>query len=185
MLNRDLSRCSWVDVSIDVQRDYHDNEWCVPVYDDNKLFEMLILESYQAGLSWLTVLKKREAFRSAFDNFDPIKISTYSDDKIQELLKNENIIRSELKIKSTITNSKAFLEIQREFASFSNYLWGFTNNKIIKMKGELTPTKTELSDKISKDMKKRGMKFLGSVTVYSYLQAIGVINCHETNCFKY
>ncbi len=185
MARKNLRRCLWVDPNFDLQREYHDNEWGVAVFDDQLLFEMLVLESFQAGLSWAIILKKREAFRTAFDGFDAVKISNYGEEKVEELLKNEKIVRSKAKINATISNAKIFLDIKKEFGSFSNYLWGFTDHKVIKNVDDNIPTKTELSDKISKDMKKRGIKFMGSVTVYSYLQAIGIVNNHETWCYKY
>ena len=180
-----MRRCHWVDEKSEIYKKYHDTEWGVPKYDDRDLFELLILESFQAGLSWLTVLKKREAFRIAYDNFDVQKVSNYNQDKIDELLKNEKIIRSKNKILASINNAKIFIEIQKEYGSFGNYIWGFTNNKIIKNTDDKLPVSTELSDKISKDLKKRGMKYVGTVIVYSYLQAIGVVNDHEMGCFKY
>lgn len=180
-----MKRCFWVDEKSEIYVKYHDEEWGVPKYDDKELFELLILESFQAGLSWITVLKKREAFRLAFDNFDVKKVSQYKQEKIEQLLQNKDIIRSKNKIVSAINNAKIFLEIQKEYGSFSNYIWGFTNNKIIKnTTGELIIS-TELSDKISKDLKKRGMKYVGTVIIYSYLQAIGVVDDHEKDCFKY
>lgn len=185
MDKNNITRCRWADVTSDIYLDYHDNEWGVPVYDDNKLFEMFLLETFQAGLSWITILKKREAFRLAFDDFDVVKITAYDDSKVQELLLNKNIIRNRLKINAAITNSKILLDIQKEFGTFSDYLWGFTNHRIIKNIDDNVKTRTELSDKISKDMQKRGMKFAGSVTIYSYLQAIGIVNDHETTCFRY
>ena len=177
-----MQRCHWVDVKSEIYVKYHDEEWGVPKHDDKELFELLILESFQAGLSWITVLKKREAFRAAFDNFNVNKVANYTDSKIEELLKNEKIIRSRGKINAAIGNAKIFLEIQKEFGSFSNYIWGFTNNKIITNTG--FPVSSPLSDKISNDLKKRGMKYVGTVIIYSYLQAIGVINDHEKGCFK-
>lgn len=185
MSTKSLRRCMWVDPNFDLQREYHDNEWGVPVYDDKLLFEMLVLESFQAGISWVIILKKREAFRAALDNFDPVKISQYGEEKIQELLKNEKIVRSRAKINATISNAQIFLKVQKEFGSFANYLWGFTDHKIIKNMDDNIPTRTELSDRISKDMKKRGIKFMGSVTVYSYLAAVGIVNIHETRCYRY
>lgn len=180
-----MKRCFWVDEKSEIYVKYHDEEWGVPKYDDQELFELLILESFQAGLSWITVLKKREAFRIAFDNFDVNKVSQYQEEKINELLQNKDIIRSKNKIVSAINNAKIFIEIQKEYGSFSNYIWGFTDNKIIKnITGELIVS-TELSDKISKDLKKRGMKYVGTVIIYSYLQAIGVVDDHEKDCFKY
>ncbi len=180
-----MKRCFWVDEKSEIYVKYHDEEWGVPKYDDRDLFELLILESFQAGLSWITVLKKREAFRKAFDNFDVVKVANYDDKKVEELLSNEGIIRSRGKIRASINNAKIFIEIQKEYGSFSNYIWGFTDNKVIKLKSDTLPVSTPLSDKISKDLKKRGMKYVGTVIVYSYLQAIGVVDDHEKGCFKY
>ncbi len=180
-----MKRCSWVDEKSEIYVKYHDEEWGVPKYDDRDLFELLILESFQAGLSWLTVLKKREAFKEAFDNFDVKKVANYGEEKINELLKNEKIIRSKNKIQSAIGNAKIFMQIQKEYGSFSNYIWGFTNNKVVKKDYDKLPASTELSDTISKDLKKRGMKYVGTVIVYSYLQAIGIVDDHEKGCFRY
>lgn len=180
-----MKRCRWVDEKSEIYKKYHDEEWGVPKYDDRDLFELLILESFQAGLSWITVLKKREAFRAAYDNFDVQKVANYSQPKIDELLKNEKIIRSKNKIVSSINNAKIFIEIQKEYGSFSNYIWGFTKNKIIKNTDDNFPVSTPLSDKISKDLRKRGMKYVGTVIIYSYLQAIGIVDDHEKNCFRY
>ncbi len=180
-----MKRCFWVDEKSEIYVKYHDEEWGVPKYNDRELFELLVLEGFQAGLSWLTVLKKREAFKKAFDNFNVIKISNYSSEKIEELLKNSNIIRSRRKIESAILNAKIFIEIQKEFGSFSNYIWSFTDGNVIKNTSTEIPVSTPLSDKISKDLKKRGMKYVGTVIIYSYLQAIGVVNDHEIECFKY
>ena len=180
-----MKRCFWVDEKSEIYVKYHDEEWGVPKYDDRELFELLILESFQAGLSWITVLKKREAFREAFDNFDVKKVASYKENKIEELLGNEKIIRSSGKIEAAINNAKIFMEIQKEFGSFSNYIWSFTDNKVIKRKSKALPASTPLSDKISKDLKKRGMKYTGTVIIYSYLQAIGVVDDHDMECFKY
>ena len=180
-----MKRCFWVDEKSEIYVKYHDEEWGVPKYDDGELFELLILEAFQAGLSWITVLKKREAFRDAFDGFDVKKIAEYKEDKIQELLSNEKIIRSRGKIEAAINNARIFIEIQNEFGSFSNYIWGFTENKVIKRTAAILPASTPLSDKISKDLKKRGMKYTGSVIIYSYLQAIGIVDDHDETCFKY
>ena len=180
-----MKRCFWVDEKSEIYVKYHDEEWGVPKYDDKELFELLILESFQAGLSWLTVLKKREAFRIAFDNFEIDKVVNYNDVKITELMNNHEIIRCKNKIKSAINNAKIFKSIQDEFGSFSNYIWGFTDNKIIKNTSGKIIVSSPLSDKISKDLKKRGMKYVGTVIIYSYLQAIGVINDHDKGCFKY
>lgn len=180
-----MKRCFWVDEKSEIYIKYHDEEWGVPKYDDKELFELLVLEGFQAGLSWITVLKKREAFRLAFDNFDVVKVSEYKEEKIEEFLKNPNIIRSRRKIESAILNAKIFIQIQKEYGSFSDYIWSFTEGKIIKNTLNTIPVSTPLSDNISKDLKKRGMKYVGTVIVYSYLQAIGVVNDHEPSCFKY
>lgn len=180
-----MKRCTWTDENSQIYKDYHDNEWGVPKYDDRELFELLILEGFQAGLSWLTVLKKREAFRMAFDNFDVQKVANYNQHKIDKLLQNEGIIRSRSKINSAILNAKIFINIQKEYGSFSKYIWSFTDGKIIKNKDDKFNVSTPLSDKISKDLKKRGMKYVGTVIIYSYLQSIGIVNDHETTCFKY
>ncbi|CAM1363940.1 DNA-3-methyladenine glycosylase I [Tenacibaculum sediminilitoris] len=180
-------RCFWVN-NDPLYIKYHDNEWGVPVYDDDKLFEFLILETFQAGLSWITILKKRENFRKAFDNFDYKKIAKYSDGKYEELLQDAGIIRNKLKIKATITNAQAFMKIQEEFGTFSKYIWGFTNGKQIINKFEKreeVPATTELSDAISKDLKKRGFKFVGSTVIYAHMQATGMVNDHTTDCFRY
>ena len=178
-----MKRCSWVNENSKLYIDYHDNEWGEPVYDDRLLFEMLVLEFFQSGLNWLTILKKREGFKKAFDNFDVVKISKYKSEKINELMNNSDIIRNRAKIDAAIENAKIFIQIQKEFGSFSNYIWSFTNNKVVKYSG--IHTQSALSDTISKDLKHRGMKRMGSITIYSYLQAIGVINDHEPDCFKY
>ena len=180
-----MKRCHWVDENSPIYIKYHDEEWGIPKYDDKELFELLILESFQAGLSWITVLKKREDFRIAFDNFDVKKVASYDENKVNELLNNEKIIRSRGKINSAINNAKIFIEIQKEFGSFSDYIWGFTNNQVVKNNSDVLPVSTPLSDKISKDLKKRGMKYVGTIIIYSYLQAIGVVDDHEKDCFKY
>lgn len=180
-----MKRCFWVDERSEIYVKYHDEEWGVPKFDDKELFELLILESFQAGLSWITILKKREAFRKAFDRFEVQKIANYNDEKVYELMNNPDIVRCKNKIKAAINNSKIFIEIQKEFGSFSNYIWGFTNNKVIKnTTGEIIVS-SSLSDKISKDLKKRGMKYVGTIIIYSYLQAIGIIDDHDKACFKY
>lgn len=167
---------------------YHDEEWGVPLYDDHNLFEFLILETFQAGLSWYTILRKRDNFRRAFDNFDYQKIAQYDDDKINELINNAGIIRNNLKIKAAITNAQAYLRIIDEFGSFSTYIWGFTGGKPIvnqfRIVSEL-PVKTDLSDKISKDLKKRGFKFVGSTVVYAHMQATGMVNDHLVDCYRH
>ena len=177
-----MRRCKWCNLNNPKYVEYHDNEWCKPNNDEKYLYEMLILESFQAGLSWECVLNKRDDFRKAFDNFDIDKICNYKEEKIEELLRNEKIIRNKLKINATINNSKIFKKIQNEYGTFYNYLRTFTNNKIIY---EIEQTTNELSDSLSKDLKKRGMKFVGSTIVYSYLQAIGVIYSHDKECFMY
>ena len=180
-----MKRCFWVDEKSEIYVKYRDEEWGVPNHNDRDLFELLILEGFQAGLSWITVLKKREAFRKAFDNFDVKKVSEYDEEKINALLENKDIIRSRGKITAAINNTKIFIEIQKDFGSFSNYIWGFTDNKVIKNTTGEIPVKTELSDMVSKDLKKRGMKYTGSVIIYSYLQAIGIVDDHEKDCFRY
>ena len=177
-----MIRCKWCNLKNEKYIEYHDKEWGVAIYDDKHLYEMLILESFQAGLSWECVLNKREDFRKAFDNFEIDKVSDYDEKKVQELLKNENIIRNKLKINAAINNSKIFKEIQNEYKTFSNYIWSFTNNKVIY---EIGKTSSELSDIISKDSQKRGMRFVGTTIIYSYLQAIGVIYSHDKECFLY
>ena len=177
------TRCPWAKSENDIA--YHDTEWGVPSHDDNYIFEMLILEGFQAGLSWNLILNKRENFRKAFDNFDYKKIAKYDEKKLNELMQNEGIIRNKLKINSTVTNAVSFMKIQKEFGSFSDYIWGFTDKKrIINKWKDLSevPATTELSDKISKDLKKRGFKFIGSTIIYSFLQAIGIIDDHLASC---
>jgi len=180
-------RCGW-SAKDALYVKYHDEEWGVPVYDDAKLFEFLILETFQAGLSWITVLRKRENFRKAFDNFDYKKIANYNDDKFNELIQDVGIIRNKLKIKATITNAVAFMKIQNEFGSFSNYIWKFINGKPIVNKWKSLaeiPAKTALSDAISKDLKKRGFKSVGSTVMYAHMQATGMVNDHLVDCFRY
>ncbi len=180
-----MKRCGWVS-NDELYIKYHDEEWGKPVYDDAILFEFLLLESFQAGLSWITILKKRENFRNAFDNFYYEVISNYNQDKIDELLLNEGIIRHRGKIEAAINNAKLFQLIQDEFGSFSNYLWNFVDNKpILNVFQTLqdVPAKTDLSDKIAKDLKKRGFKFMGSTTVYAFMQAVGLVNDHVSDCF--
>ena len=180
-------RCQWVS-NDELYIKYHDEEWGVPVFDDEVLFEFLVLESFQAGLSWITILKKQENFRKAFDNFDYNKIALYTDDKFEELIQNPGIVRNKLKVKAAINNAQQFLKIQKEFGSFSNYFWGFVDGKPIKNSFKTiaeVPAKTALSDTISKDLKKRGFKFLGSTTIYAYMQAVGMVNDHTTDCFRY
>ena len=174
-------RCKWV-MSDKIYIKYHDQEWGVPKHDDQEIFELLILESFQSGLSWITILKKRDNFRKAFDNFDYKKIAEYDDDKIEELLLDEGIIRNKGKINAAIKNAKIFMDIQDEFGSFDEYIWDFSDGEIIKAEYQ---TESELSKKISKDLKKRGMKFVGPTIIYSFLEAIGIIDNHEKTCFKY
>ena len=177
-----MKRCKWCNIKNKLYVDYHDKEWGRQNFNDKYLFEMLVLESFQAGLSWECVLNKRENLRKAFDDFKLEKICNYDDEKIQQLLKDRNIIRNKLKIMSTINNSKIFKDIQNEYGTFYNYLKGFTNGKIIY---ETNKTSSELSDTISSDLRKRGMKFVGTTIIYSYLQAIGIINSHEKECFLF
>ena len=181
------NRCGWC-LGDPLYEAYHDEEWGVPVYDDDTLFEFLILETFQAGLSWITVLKKRENFRKAFDNFDYKKIAKYNASKVEDLLKDAGIIRNKLKVKATITNAEAFMKIQSEFGSFSKYIWDFVDGKPIKNSLEdykNAPANTVLSDAISKDLKKRGFKFVGSTVIYAHMQATGMVNDHEVSCFRY
>ncbi|NVM45090.1 MAG: DNA-3-methyladenine glycosylase I [Candidatus Lokiarchaeota archaeon] len=182
-----VNRCKWA-VYDELMKEYHDKEWGSPQHDDKALYELLILEGMQAGLSWSTVLKKRANFRKALDNFDYNKIVKYRENKIEELMQNEGIIRNRLKIQSVITNAKAFIKVQEEFGSFNNYIWGFVDNKTNHnswKKLEELPPNTELSNKISKEMKKRGFKFIGTTIIYAYLQAIGIVNDHTIDCFRY
>jgi len=178
-------RCAWCEKD-DLYRQYHDEEWGVPVYDDAKLFEFLLLETFQAGLSWHTILKRRENFKTAFDHFDYQKIAQYSESKIQELMLDSGIIRNQLKIRAAVINAQAFMVVQKEFGSFSSYIWGFVNGKPIdnhrKSLSEL-PATTPLSDAISKDLKKRGFKFVGSTIVYAQMQATGMVNDHVAECW--
>ena len=177
-----MQRCKWCNLDNPLYVKYHDEEWGEPTYDDKELLELLILESFQAGLSWECILNKRENFRHAYDNFDIDKIVCYDETKINELKENKGIIRNKLKIKASINNAKIFKKIEKEYGSFSKYIWSFTNNQIIY---EIGKTSSELSDKISKDLKKKGMTFVGTTIIYAYLQAIGIVNSHDENCFKY
>ncbi|WP_159022463.1 DNA-3-methyladenine glycosylase I [Formosa sp. L2A11] len=180
-------RCDWCK-NDDLYEAYHDLEWGVPVKDDATLFEFLILETFQAGLSWITILRKRENFRKAFDNFDYKKIAKYNETKCEELIQDAGIIRNKLKIKATITNAQAFIKIQEEFGSFSTYIWNFVDGKTIKNSFKNfkdSPANTPLSDTISKDLKTRGFKFVGSTVIYAQMQATGMVNDHEVNCFRY
>ncbi len=178
-------RCGWCGTDALYQK-YHDEEWGKPVYDDDKIFEFLILESFQAGLSWITILRKRENFRKAFDDFDYQKIATYSDAKVEALMQDAGIIRNRLKILATINNAQKFMEVQKEFGTFSKYIWGFVggkplvnNRKILKE----IPATTEVSDALAKDLKKRGFKFMGSTVVYAHMQATGMVNDHIEDCW--
>lgn len=180
-------RCQWALVNEEEQR-YHDEEWGVPIHDDQKLFELLILEGMQAGLSWDCILKKRENFREAYDGFDIETIAAYSEEKQEELLENKGIVRNRRKIASSIQNAKAFLQVQQEFGSFDTYLWGFVNGKPIQNQWEeheQIPAFTEQSDLISKDLKKRGFSFVGSTIVYAYMQSAGLVNDHVITCFRH
>ena len=182
----DKKRCLWVPLDDPIYVEYHDNQWGVPVHDDYTLFEMLILEGMQAGLSWITILKKRENFREAFDNFYIDKIISYDEKKIEKLMQNPGIIRNRRKIEATIKNAKAFREIQKEYGSFDKYIWGYVNNTPLRTLslGETNiPANTKLSDDISKDLKKRGFTFVGSTIIYSYMQSIGLVNDHIDDCF--
>lgn len=179
-------RCGWCSSS-DLYKKYHDEEWGIPVYDDQKLFEFLILETFQAGLSWITILRKRENFQLAFDDFDYKKVALYTEDKIQELLQDAGIIRNQLKIRAAVSNAIAFMKVQQEFGSFSKYIWEFTEGKPIQNNRQSlqeVPSTTPLSDVISKDLKKRGFKFVGSTVVYAHMQATGMVNDHVANCWK-
>ncbi|WP_264560593.1 DNA-3-methyladenine glycosylase I [Flavobacterium sp. N2270] len=179
------NRCAWCEKD-DLYRNYHDNEWGKPVYNDATLFEFLILETFQAGLSWHTILKKRENFRKAFDQFDVKKVAAYNDKKLHILIEDTGIIRNQLKIKSAVSNAQAFIKIQEEFGSFSKYIWAFVDGKPIDNKPQTlkdVPATTPLSDALSKDLKKRGFKFVGSTVVYAHMQATGMVNDHVVDCF--
>lgn len=181
------NRCGWVS-NDPLYIEYHDREWGVPVHDDQRLFEFLILETFQAGLSWITILRKRENFRKAFDNFDLQKVAAYDSHKIQDLLQDTGIIRNRLKVQAAVSNAQAFIRVQEEFGSFDAYIWGFVNGSpIINHFDSLkeVPATTPLSDAISIDLKKRGFKFVGSTVVYAHMQATGMVNDHTTDCFRY
>ena len=181
----EITRCAWCEKD-DLYRNYHDEEWGKPIYDDETIFEFLILESFQAGLSWYTILSKRENFRAAFDQFDYQKIAQYSEEKVEELIQNTGIIRNRLKILATINNAQKFMEAQKEFGSFSKYIWGFVNHEpIINRPKTLkeVPATTEISDALAKDLKKRGFKFMGSTVVYAHMQATGMVNDHVEDCW--
>lgn len=187
MIEEITCRCPWLDTTKPDYVTYHDNEWGVPVYDDQKLFEYLTLESAQAGLSWYTILKRREGYRAAFENFNIEKVAKFDQDKIEELMLDARIIRNRLKINATVNNAQRFIEIQQEFGSFSHYMWGFVNHKSIVNhweKLEDYPATTKESDAWSKDLKKRGFKFVGSTTCYAHMQACGMVNDHSLGCYK-
>jgi DNA-3-methyladenine glycosylase I len=182
-----MRRCAWAG-NDDLLTEYHDHEWGVPVHDENRLFEFLILEGAQAGLSWLTILKKRENYRRAYDNFDIKKVAGYKSGKVKQLLNDPGIVRNRLKINASIVNAKAAIIIQKEFGSFDRYLWGFVDGKqIVNKRKKLgdTPSSTTVSDAMSKDLKKRGFKFVGSTICYAFMQAVGMVNDHEVSCFRY
>jgi DNA-3-methyladenine glycosylase I len=183
-----MKRCAWVDTNNERMVAYHDTEWGVPVTNDKKLFEFIVLESAQAGLSWSTILNKRGGYRKAFRQFDPKKVAKMTEKDMAKLLKDESIIRNRLKIQATITNSQAFLGIQKDFGSFSNYMWGFVEGKPVQNKLKSmkeVPATTPLSIEIAKDLKKRGFKFLGPTIWYAHMQAVGMVNDHTTDCFRY
>lgn len=182
-----MQRCPWCG-NDELYMKYHDGEWGVPVHDDIKHFEFLVLESAQAGLSWITILRKRENYRKAYDNFDPIKVAGYDERKVNELLNNPGIVRNRRKILSSINNAQKFLDIQKEVGSFDEYIWSFVGNEPVKNRWKdlaEVPAKTDLSDKISKDLKKRGFNFIGTTIIYSHLQAVGLVNDHLIDCFRY
>jgi len=181
-------RCDWAPLDNSLYVKYHDEEWGVPVRDDRMLFEFLLLEGFQAGLSWITILKKRVNYQQAFDNFDAKQIARYDEKKIMELMQNSGIVKNRRKIEAAVVNAKSFLKVQKEFGSFSDYIWSFVNGKPIvnkwKRMGEI-PAKTELSDEISRDLKNRGFKFVGPTIIYAYMQATGMVNDHTVDCFRY
>lgn len=182
-----MPRCEWADKN-ELERSYHDNEWGVPIHDDRTLFEFLVLEGAQAGLSWSIILRKREGYRRAFDNFDAREISRYSRADISRLIANPEIIRNRLKIAATITNARAFLQLQKEFGSFDNYIWQFVNGKPIRNSWKKItdiPSSTPESDTMSKDLQKRGFKFVGTTICYAFMQAVGMVNDHVVGCFRY
>ena len=186
-MKKNNKRCAWVGDN-ELYQLYHDKEWGMPSYDDRHLFEMLILEGAQAGLSWITILKKREGYKKAFDDFDAKKMSRYTVKKIERLLQNPQIVRNKLKVNAAVTNAKLFLEIQKEYGSFSDYIWQFVEGKPIKNKWKKlsqVPVSTPESDAMSKDLKKRGFKFVGTTICYAYMQAVGMVNDHTTDCFCY
>ena len=177
-------RCAWARTPLSIA--YHDEEWGVPLHDDTRLFEFLILEGAQAGLSWETILNKRENYRAAFDAFSPAKVAKYNERKVEALMNNAGIIRNRLKINSAITNARAFLDVTREFGSFDDYVWRFVDGKQLRRKrGQPVPARTELSDALSKDLSRRGFKFVGSTICYAFMQAVGMVNDHDPTCFRY
>jgi DNA-3-methyladenine glycosylase I len=177
-------RCAWARTPLSVA--YHDQEWGAPLHDDTRLFEFLVLEGAQAGLSWETILNKRENYRAAFDGFNPVKIAKYNERKVEALMNNAGIIRNRLKINSAITNARAFLDVTREFGSFDAYVWRFVDGKPLRRKrGQTVPARTELSDALSKDLSRRGFKFVGSTICYAFMQAVGMVNDHDLACFRY
>ena len=178
-------RCYWVNPQNELYCMYHDLEWGTPIRDDRTMYELFLLETFQAGLSWITILKKREAFRAAFDGFDVEKVASYGEDKIALLLQDAAIIRSRGKISGAIANAKIVLDLQKEFGSFCNYLWSFSNGKVVVQKDGGFRTTSPISDNMSADMKRRGMRYVGSVTLYSFLQAAGIVNDHEKSCYRY
>lgn len=177
-----MARCAWA--KGDLMERYHDDEWCVPLHDDAVLFEFLLLESFQAGLSWAIVLNKRENFRRALDGFDASKIAGYGEDKIESLMADASIVRNGRKLRAAVTNARVFLQIQAEFGSFDSYLWRFTNGQVVRQRVQPMPASSPLSDEISADLKRRGMKFVGTVIIYSFLQAAGMVDDHQPGCFK-
>jgi DNA-3-methyladenine glycosylase I len=182
-----MKRCDWANGS-ELQKSYHDNEWGMEIHDDRSLFEFLVLEGAQAGLSWSTILRKREGYRKAFDNFDARKISKYSENTVSQLLTNSEIIRNRLKINATITNARAFLQVQKEFGSFDNYIWQFVNGRSVQNTWKRItdiPSRTPESDAMSKDLIKRGFKFVGTTICYAFMQAVGMVNDHVVDCFRY
>jgi len=187
MERTEKQRCWWPGTDA-LYIDYHDREWGVPVHDDRRLFEFVVLEGAQAGLSWITILRKREAYRAAFDGFDPEKVARYDARRVEKLLKNEGIVRNRLKVESAVKNARAFLEVQEEFGSFAKYQWGFVDGRPVinrfKDKKQIPP-RTPLSDAISKDMKRRGFSFVGSTIVYAHMQAVGMVNDHVVTCFRH
>ncbi len=178
-------RCYWVNPQNELYCRYHDEEWGTPIRDDQTMYELFLLETFQAGLSWITILRKREAFRAAFDSFDVKKVAAYGEEKIGQLLQDAAIIRSRGKIAGAIANAKIVLELQKEFGSFCNYLWNFSDGKVVIQKEGGYRTTSPISDRMSADMKKRGMRYVGSVTIYSFLQAAGLVNDHEKSCYRY